>query len=126
MLFADPLAYKAGDEITYMPLLDAGAMVGHLGIAAAGLGLAGCFVNPNVRTSHQDYFRAQFGSDVYCGAYAVGLPREGGATVVKTSDEGDALADCQANGTCCLAYYADYGECCKHDGKPIPDSVFAS
>lgn len=79
MLFADPVAYKAGDEITYMPLLDAGAMVGHLGIAAAGLGLVGCFVNPNVRTSHQDYFRAQFGSDVYCGAYAVGPPREGGA-----------------------------------------------
>lgn len=126
MLFADPLAYKAGDEITYMPLLDAGAMVGHLGIAAAGLGLAGCFVNPNVRTSHQDYFRAEFGSDVYCGAYAVGLPREGGAMVAEVPSKERVLADCEANGTCCLTCYADYGACCKHGGKPIPDSVFAS
>ena len=75
MLFADPLAYKAGDEITYMPYLDAGVMVGHLYLAAAARGLAGCFVNPNVRESHKDLFRARFGHDLYCGAYAVGPPR---------------------------------------------------
>jgi nitroreductase len=75
MLFADPVAYKAGDEITYMPYLDAGVMVGHLYLAAASLGLAGCFVNPNVRTAHQDLFRTRFGYDLYCGAYAVGPPR---------------------------------------------------
>lgn len=75
MLFADPLAYKAGDEIATMPYLDAGVIVGQLGLAAAALGLVGCYVNPNVRDAHRPLFVATFGTRIYCGAYAVGYPR---------------------------------------------------
>ena len=75
MLFADREAYKAGDEITYMPFLDAGVIVGQLGLVAASLGLHGCFVNPNVRQGHRDLFQQAFGLDLYCGAYAVGPRR---------------------------------------------------
>lgn len=76
MLFADPAAYKAGGEIDVMPYLDAGVIVGQLGLAAAGLGLAGCFINPNVRRDHKPLFEAMFGHRIYCGAYAAGHPRE--------------------------------------------------
>lgn len=75
MLFADPLAYKAGDEILTMPYLDAGVIVGQLGLTAAALGLAGCYVNPNIREAHRPLFEATFGQRLYCGAYAVGYPR---------------------------------------------------
>jgi nitroreductase len=78
MMFADPAAYKAGDEITYMPYLDAGVIVGQLYLTAAALGLAGCFINPNVRAAHRPLFQAHFGEGVYCGAYAVGNPRADG------------------------------------------------
>lgn len=75
MLFADPAAYKAPGEAEVMPYLDAGAIVGQLGLAAAGLGLVGCFINPNVRKDHKPLFEAVFGHRIYCGAYAVGHPR---------------------------------------------------
>lgn len=75
MLFADPAAYKAPGEAEVMPYLDAGAIVGQLGLAAAGLGLVGCFINPNVRPDHRPLFTAMFGHRIYCGAYAVGHPR---------------------------------------------------
>lgn len=77
MLFADPVAYKAGDEIAYMPYLDAGVIVGQLHLAATALGLAGCFVNPNVRERHRELFQLHFGRELYCGAFAVGHPRGG-------------------------------------------------
>jgi nitroreductase len=76
MLFADPTAYKAPGEAEVMPYLDAGAIVGQLGLAAAGLGLVGCFINPNVRPDHRPLFTATFGHRIYCGAYAVGHPRQ--------------------------------------------------
>ena len=75
MLFADLAAYKAPGELVNMPYLDAGTIVGQLGLAAAGLGLAGCYINPNVRLQHLPLFQQRFGHDLYCGAYAVGYPR---------------------------------------------------
>src|SRR5690606_34653029 len=33
LLMADPVAYKAGDEIAWMPFLDAGVMAGQMGLA---------------------------------------------------------------------------------------------
>jgi nitroreductase family protein len=86
LLLADRDAYKAGDEITYMPYLDAGAIIGQLGVAAASLDLAGSCINPNIREVHLPLFEARFGPDLFCGAYAVGHP--GGETppwVLETS-----------------------------------------
>ena len=75
LLFADRDAYKAGDEVVYMPYLDAGAIIGQLGLAAAGLGLVGSCINPSIREAHRPLFEARFGPDLFCGAYAVGHPR---------------------------------------------------
>jgi nitroreductase len=76
LLIADPVAYKAGDEIAWMPFLDAGVMAGQMGLAAVAAGLRGCFVNPNVRPAHRDMFTGAFGPGIMCGAFAVGWPRE--------------------------------------------------
>jgi nitroreductase len=75
LLFADPQAYKAGDEITFMPYLDAGVIVGQMDLAAGAGGLARCYINPNIREGNQLHFAQTFGSGVYCGALAVGWPR---------------------------------------------------
>lgn len=90
MLFADPVAYKAGDEIAYMPYLDAGVIVGQLYLAATALDLAACFVNPNVREAHKELFRAHFGGELYCGALAVGHQR---ADIVKLYQVPPSLGD---------------------------------
>jgi nitroreductase len=74
LLLADRAAYKAGDEIKYMPYLDAGVVAGQLALAAEALGLKGCFVNPNVREQHRPLFRVRFGDEIPCGAFAVGRP----------------------------------------------------
>lgn len=75
LLLADRQAYKADDEIKYMPYLDAGVVAGQLALAAEALGLKGCFVNPNVRHAHVPLFRVRFGDEILCGAFAVGNPR---------------------------------------------------
>lgn len=75
MLFADSEAYKAPGEMVNMPYLDAGTIIGQLGLTAAALGLVGCYVNPNVRPDHVPLFQHRFGTKLYCGAYAVGYPR---------------------------------------------------
>ncbi len=77
MLFAEQDAYRAGDELAYMPYLDAGVIVGHLGLMAQSLGLVGSFINPNIREGHRPLFEARFGNLLFCGAYAVGHPRGG-------------------------------------------------
>lgn len=75
LLSADPAAYKAGDEIRYMPYLDAGAAVGLMYITAGALDLACCYINPNVRDQHRGLFEQAFGDALFCGALAVGYPR---------------------------------------------------
>lgn len=75
LLFADLGAYKAPGEAEFMPYLDAGAIVGQLGLATASIGLVGTFANPAVREDHRPLFEMRFGTDLFCGAYAVGHPR---------------------------------------------------
>lgn len=94
LLFADPAAYKAGDEIRYMPYLDAGVIVGHLGLTAAAANLVGSFVNPNIREAHRPLFEQRFGPDLFCGAYAVGRPRDEPPWVQETSDGRQGVATC--------------------------------
>lgn len=74
LLFGDPLAYKAGDEVTYMPYLDAGVIVQQLSLAATAMGLHCAYANPNIRDNNKQFFAERFGSGIYCGAFAVGLP----------------------------------------------------
>lgn len=74
LIFADPKAYKAEAESSYMPFLDAGVMVQQLLLAATAEGLASCYVNPSVRDSNKDYFQKVFGEEIFCGAIAIGWP----------------------------------------------------
>lgn len=72
LLKADPLAYKAGDEINYMPFLDAGVIVQQLFLMGTALGLKTAYVNPNIRPMNSDHFKKVFGDKIFCGAFAVG------------------------------------------------------
>lgn len=76
LLFADPIAYKAGDEINYMPYLDAGVQVGQAYLAASANDIAICYANPNVREKHKEFFQEMFGDDLFCGALAIGRHRD--------------------------------------------------
>lgn len=74
LLMADPVAYKAGDEVNFMPFLDAGTIVQQLSLAATSMGLSGCFINPNIREHNKEHFHKVFGNGLFCGAYALGYP----------------------------------------------------
>lgn len=74
LLMADPVAYKAGDEIDYMPYLDAGVMVQQLYLSATAQGLHCAYANPNIRPQNQDFFHERFGEGIFCGAFALGKP----------------------------------------------------
>jgi len=76
LIFADPIAYKAGNERDYMPFIDAGAVVQQLSLLASANDLVGCFVNPTIRSHNQRHFNNLFGSDIFCGAYAIGRKAE--------------------------------------------------
>jgi len=74
LLFANNLAYKSENEITFMPYLDAGAvlMAGYLICEEMNIGV--CFVNPNIRKEFKKYFIENFnkGELIFCGALAIG------------------------------------------------------
>lgn len=75
LIFADPIAYKAGDEINWMPYLDGGVVIEALYLKATALGLSGCYVNPNIRPFNRAHFSNVFGDGVFLGAFACGWPR---------------------------------------------------
>lgn len=78
LLMARKSCYIAGDEVNYMPFLDAGVMVQQCYISSASLGIKCCFCNPNIREFNRQHFDALFsgGEDlVFCGALAIGNPR---------------------------------------------------
>lgn len=72
LIFADPIAYKAGNEIEFMPYLDGGIAIQQLYLKATSLGLKGCYCNPNIRKMNKIHFANNFGSGIFCGAYAFG------------------------------------------------------
>ena len=76
LIFADPTAYKAGDEIKFMPYLDAGCVIQQLYLSATVNGLKCCYVNPNIRDMNQEHFKEVFSDKVFCGAFAIGYPHE--------------------------------------------------
>lgn len=55
-----------------MPYLDAGVAVGLAYAAATANGYAVCYCNPNVRAENQNFFRERFGTEIFCGAVAIG------------------------------------------------------
>jgi nitroreductase len=85
MLWADPLAYKAGNERDWNTYLDAGFLGEQLFLYATALGLRACFVNPQVRDFNKPHFQQTFGAlfgdpedpaeGIYCGCLAIGWPR---------------------------------------------------
>lgn len=78
MLFANPEAYKGGDngdEVSYNSYLDAGVMAQTAMLVATSLGLHTAFVNPQVRKQDRAYFNLRFSpwtESVFCGAIALG------------------------------------------------------
>lgn len=76
LLFGDPVAYKAGDEINYMPYLDAGCVIQQLYLTATAMGLHCAYSNPNIREHNKEHFHKSFGEGIFCGAFAVGYPQD--------------------------------------------------
>lgn len=74
LLFANGSAYKAGDEIHYMPYLDAGVVIQQFWLSCEVYNIGCAYINPNIRPINQDFFRQRFGGDglIYCGAMALG------------------------------------------------------
>lgn len=75
LIFADQIAYRAGDEILFMPYLDGGVVLYHLYLMATYYGLKCCFCNPNIRDFNQDHFKKVFGNKMFCGAIALGYEK---------------------------------------------------
>ena len=80
MLWADPEAYKGGengDEVNYNSYLDAGIMAQTAMLTATSLGLHTAFCNPQVRVKNRAYFQERFSpyeNGIFCGAIALGHP----------------------------------------------------
>ena len=74
LLFADMAAYKSPTEVEWMPWMDAAFMASNICLAATGLGIGACFVNPNIREANKAAFNALFNPCdlLFCGAVALG------------------------------------------------------
>lgn len=84
MFFANPEAYKGGDngdEVNYNSYLDAGVMAQTAMLVATSLGLHTAFVNPQVRKQDREYFYKRFRPNdwndaILCGSIAIGYPHK--------------------------------------------------
>lgn len=76
LITADPKAYKAGEEINFMPYLDGGVVSQQLALMATALGVHGCFTNPNIRDFNKDHYHKIFGPEILTMAFAIGYPLE--------------------------------------------------
>lgn len=76
LLFADPVAYKAGNEIAFMPYLDGGVVVQQLYLSATAGDLAVCYCNPNIREENREFFESRFGDGIFLGVVAIGLKED--------------------------------------------------
>jgi nitroreductase len=75
LLIADMECYKNPAEQSFMPYLDAGAMLTSAYLAAEVSNLGCCFVNPNIRDENKVFFMSRFGlkdNEILCGALAIG------------------------------------------------------
>lgn len=83
LIMADPVAYKAGNEIDFMPYIDGGVVSQQLALVATTLGIHGCFCNPNIRDFNKEHFQKIFGPGILTMAFAVGYPELPNDTVKK-------------------------------------------
>lgn len=74
LITADPVAYKAGNEITFMPFLDGGIVAQQLALMATTLNIHGCFANPNIRDFNIEHYHKIFGPEILTMAFAIGYP----------------------------------------------------
>lgn len=73
LFISDNVAYK--ENLDYMKYLDTGFKAQNIYLKCTELGLACCFVNPNVREEHKKYFDDYFLKDdqTLTGAMAIGV-----------------------------------------------------
>ena len=83
LVMADPKAYKAENEINFMPYLDGGIASQQLALMATTLGIHGCFANPNIRSFNKEHFQKVFGPGILTMAFAVGYPEPPEETIQK-------------------------------------------
>lgn len=74
LITADPQAYKAKNEIDFMPFLDGAVALENLALMAEALDLHGCVCNPNIRDFNKDHYHKIFGDEILTVAFAVGKP----------------------------------------------------
>jgi nitroreductase len=90
MFFANPEAYKGGDngdEVEYNSFLDCGVMAQTAMLVATSLGLHTAFVNPQVRKHNREYFYKMFKPQtwdkaIFTGCVAIGYPHK--ENIIKT------------------------------------------
>lgn len=76
LLWAVGSAYKATEEIFFMPYLDAGVYIMAAYLAAEVHNIGICFVNPSVRLGNREFFEQKFRPHddlIFCGALAIGM-----------------------------------------------------
>lgn len=88
LFWGNPLAYKAGEEWKWNPYLDTGMLAHSMFLFAVSMGMKCCFVNPQVRDFNKSHFQNVFSPmlgpepddlspcGIYCGALAIGWPRD--------------------------------------------------
>lgn len=76
LITADPNAYKAQNEINFMPFLDGGIVAQQLALMATTLNIHGCFANPNIRDFNVKHYHDVFGPEILTMAFAIGYPPE--------------------------------------------------
>jgi nitroreductase len=79
LLLANPEAYKARNELQFMPYLDAGILAQQIMLVSTAQGLHSAFSNPNMLDYNIPHFKAVFKPEnwsdvIMCGAVAVGYP----------------------------------------------------
>ena len=67
-------AYKSPAEKDFMPYLDAGVVIQQVYLTAEADNIACCYINPNIREEHKEFFNKIFNQEqrLYCGALALG------------------------------------------------------
>lgn len=75
LLLAENIAYKAGNEIEFMPYLDAGVLVQNVYLICESRNVGCCYINPNIRKENKELFIQRFQdtrNQTFCGALALG------------------------------------------------------
>lgn len=75
LVFAAKEAYKAGNEVRFMPYLDGGVSIYAMMLAGEAVGVGMAYINPNIREENIRFFNERFNKkeNVFLGAIAIGF-----------------------------------------------------